>query len=83
MNSYPRETVEYVRLGAVTVDGVPTVSYTVSVVEEHERPVTWVAPTELADTTMGVQIAALARGEYRVFVKVGTIVIEAGRFEIT
>lgn len=88
MNSYPRETVEYVHLDEVTVNGVPVTDFEVSVVEQHERPTVWAAPVELADGQLAFKIQGLARGEYVAYVRVEpdaeqSIVVAAGRFEIT
>lgn len=83
MSTYPRETDEYVRIGDVTIDGAPAVPDGVAIVELHERPVVFSTPVDLGGAEYGARIVGLPRGEYVVFVKVGTVVVEAGGFEIT
>ena len=83
VSEYPRETVEYVRVADVVVNGQPAATYDVAVVEEHERPTVWVPRVDLGGGVGGFQIGGLARGTYRVFVRVGTVVVEVGGFEVT
>lgn len=83
-NTYPHETVEPVRFDRVVVDGVEQTDFEWQLVAEYERPTVlgWAdvidddGPAFMLDGTK-------PRGVYVVFARVGTVVLEAGRIELT
>ena len=92
MSSYPRETVEFQPI-TVAVDGAPvTTGVAFSVVAEDAlfpdgtRPGAFTAATTLSGR-IGVMVAGLAPGTYRVFAQVTsspeTPVIDCGVFTVT
>lgn len=88
MNGYPRETQEAVRFDEVSVNGVPTLSYTYQLTRDGERPTgSWSTPIAV-DGDLGFMLQPVtSRGTYRAWVKVSqngqNIVIDAGEIERT
>ena len=86
MNVYPRETVEFQEV-TVTVDGAPvTTGVAFAVVEDGARPATW-SPAEVIGSKIGVMVAGLIPGRYRVWAQVTSSpeipVIDCGPFQVT
>lgn len=84
LNEYPRETVEPVRFDRVVVDGVEQTDFEWQLVREFERPTMggWADVID-DDGPAFVLPGNLPRGMYVVFVRVGTVILDAGRVEIT
>jgi hypothetical protein len=88
IDSYPRETVEFIRFASVTSNGVPTVDFKYALALEGDRPSTWNDPTDLGGGVRGFLLTAsdLEPGLWQVWVKVNSTsehpVILAGRFLI-
>lgn len=91
IDEYPRETVDFIPLLDLTVNGVPVVDAEdaeVAVTKEFARPTTW-TPALVSGGQIGVKVdgGTLGRGVFRVFVRAAgsdtTPVIEAGYFRLT
>lgn len=81
MNSYPRETAEFVPV-EVKLDGVVTTTdVQLAVVPNGTRPTVWTAAV-LDDGRTGFTMPALVPGTYRVFAKIGAVVEDCGTFQI-
>lgn len=86
IDTYPRETVEFVRFANVAVDGVPATDFQYALALEGDRPTTWLAPVDLGGGNRGFLLTAsdLAPGLWQVWVKVNSTsehpVVLAGRF---
>lgn len=83
--TYPRETVEYVYFKEILVNNqvpnVADVSY--SLTTGLVRPTVW-APVVEVNAQFAFQLdGTLPAGDYRVFIKVQNVVIEAGRITLT
>lgn len=83
-NTYPRETVENVIFEPVVVDGVTVTDFDYSIVKHHERPTTWADAIDAAggEKAFPLNGPALGRGDFAVYVRVGTVVIKAGELSI-
>lgn len=88
IDTYPRETVEFVKFSNVAVDGVPVTNYQYAVALDGDRPTTWNSPSDLGGGKSGFLLtaSALGPGLWQVWVKVDSTsehpVILAGRFLI-
>ncbi len=86
MNTYPRESVEFVAVD-VNVDGVAvTTGVEFALTTGQDRPTTWAAPTTL-DGKIGVMTGGLATGYWHVWARISsapeTPVIDCGTFQVT
>lgn len=86
MNSYPRETIEFLP-APITVDGVPVVTgIQYSIVPLYGRPTVWVAQLTVG-AEIGVMVQALDPGTYNVFAKITASpevpVILCGSFQVS
>lgn len=86
INSYPRETVEFVPV-TVKVGGVEVLTgVTIAVVPSGARPTQFDTPTTLAGK-IGVMITDLTPGDYIVFAKVASSpespVVDCGALRVT
>jgi len=86
MNSYPRETVEFIPV-TVTVDGVAVTSgVTFAVVADGVRPSTFSAATTLGGE-IGVLITTPTIGRYTIWAKVTAspeaVVINCGSYDVS
>lgn len=86
MNTYPPETVEYVRLKPVTVEGTTYTSLEYALTVDDDRPTSWAA-TSTVDGKQAFLIDHLPVGAYTVWIRVTTaasehVVINAGQFRI-
>lgn len=95
IDTYPRETVDFLPLTGLWANGhqvTDTAGFRtaddpvqVCVVGEHARPTTWASVDVDVTTRVGVRLDGplLGPGVFKVYVRVGTAVIDAGTFRLT
>lgn len=86
MNEYPRETVEFQPVEVKSNGAEVTIDVMFAITKDGDRPETW-TESETLGSGIGVTVAGLAPGDYRVWAKVSsppeTPVIDCGAFRIT
>lgn len=85
MNTYPRETVEFVGITVALNGAVVTTGIQFAITTFEQRPTTWVAAVIL-DGKTGVMITGLAPGVYTAYAKITaspeTVIKEVAPFRI-
>lgn len=85
MNTYPRETVEFIPVN-LTRDGETVTSFDVCITKQRNRPTDWV-PAQVLEGKTGTLIQGLQVGVYKVWARITdnpeTPVIEVGTISIT